>query len=211
MPEYYEEDERNQKVLDGFVDKLFTELPYKGRIRILILVDVGILKHNRFDSGYATISYDTIGQYQFLELPKDCYDVKEIGGYTKYVGAIDPNKKVVSINQGFTEDIDVGLRIFFDHNYTDSVVAYDKIFSIVKYGIENLERVKQEQKPLYLDKSSRCPVMLLTLDTAEIRRVPIYQLGFDPENLPVGKGRSIWYLVVGLGVTGVLIWFIRMK
>ncbi|MBI1781422.1 MAG: hypothetical protein HYR66_08635 [Sphingobacteriales bacterium] len=86
-----------------------------------------------------------------------------------------------------TSKAKVGLKIIYNYAAEDSLTVWDRLFTLVQYGIDHIEEIKQTQKrisvplpmmtyePPNIDKQ----VSLLTIDTGLIRTLPLLKLEFD--------------------------------
>jgi hypothetical protein len=129
----YDDTVKSQKVQDAFLKKLVKELdldalPYK--IIVVVGPHGGALDYNRNAGVFASIGYDTVRavDYSFLiaKSKTSLIDTTDFGA----TNAIGQN--------------DVGLKIILQHG-RDTTGYYDRIFTLVKYGINHSDEIRETQ------------------------------------------------------------------
>lgn len=161
------------KKLVGKLD--LDELPTK----IIILVDqLDFYRPNEFSS----IAYDTVrpidlSYLHHIQKEGDKYLVKDVPSEkpdSQFSDTLDIN---ATYEKGINE---IGLKVIFSHSSLNTVYNYDRIFALVKYGIENVNDIKSKQGKVLLTSYGNSKVSITTIDTALIKSIPTEQLNFDP-------------------------------
>lgn len=173
----YEDTLGTQKRIDAFLRTIdsklnLTKLPFK----ILILVEPGGLKPFKANNkSFSCIAYDTIRPVDLSISHPDQYDT--VGG----VPIPDTVDYGVTNEKGLNE---LGLKIIYSEAYSDTLNQFDRIYTLVKYGVENIEAIKRTQKNLYFPSYGSHVVSIKTIDTALINKIPTIKLEDNSGYLP---------------------------
>src|SRR4029079_10277481 len=88
---------------------------------------------------------------------------------------------------------ELGLRILYQSPQSDCSVYFDRIYSLIQYGIDHIEKIKKEQKRMEMRYDGYL-LSVLSIDTTEIKKMPLRSLGFDPNHIEVetNSKRAFW-------------------
>jgi hypothetical protein len=196
-------------MIDAFFERLLNELNRDDKtIPILLLIDCSGIKNNREEHGFASIAVDTlreidpffIGAYYYHRLGKTFEEHYQV--YKPY-----PSKKYlydlpepIDINSSFQSTPGtVGLKIMYNYGAADSILWFDRIYTLVQYGIDNLSKIKSEQKRIAMDyQFGVAKISFLTIDTGKINRLPLLSLGFNPKEINKQSFKSSKYWLIGI-------------
>lgn len=206
-------------MFDAFFDRLLNRLKRDDKsIPILLLIDYSGIKNNRKGHGFASLAVDTlriidpsfIGAYYYHRLGKtfeENYQVYEPYPSNKYLTDLP---EPIDINSSFQSmPSTVGLKIMYNYGAADSIIVFDRIYTLVQYGISNMEKVKREQKRIAVDyQFGTAKVSFLTVDTNVINRLPLLTLGFDPKDMNHPSfTKAYLFGVIGVLVVVLLLYF----
>jgi hypothetical protein len=190
----YEDTSETQKTFDAFLETIssklnLTKLPFK----ILVLIDpMGldpwkVPQLNQFSS----IAYDTIR-------PVDTdFLFSRTNGRVQLADTIDYG---MTDKKGVNE---VGLKIILKYAGRDTLNQFDRIYTLVKYGVENIETIKRTQKNLYLSHGTT-KVVVKTIDTGLIKKIPIAKLDNNRTFEPVKRKTPFIAIVIVVCIVAVL-------
>jgi hypothetical protein len=195
-------DTAGRQTLDAFLNHLCKKLKRSDQnFKILIAVD-WITERWNGAIGFDTVrlDYNAIMDYYNPPSTGDTIDevvIEEIDNKTvfadmpKELSAPDWN---ISYNK---KEKDLGLKILYKCPISDTSVFFDKIYSLTQFGLDHLEKIKSAQKRMEV-KYSGYPLSVLSLDTAEIKQIPLKHSGFDPGNLHEEKKNNwmIWFALI---------------
>jgi len=201
-------------LIDAFFERLLTKLQRDDKsVPILLLIDCSGIKTNRKGHGFAAIAFDTlrgidpsfINAYYYHRMGKafdENYQVYEPYPSNKYLNNLP---EPIDINSSFhSTPSTVGLKIMYNYGEADSVIGFDRIYTLVQYGIDNVDKIKKEQKRITMDyQYGSAKISFLTIDTSEINRLPLLSLGFNPKDVNNQSFQNNKYRIIG--VTAILV------
>ncbi len=185
----YDDSVGNQKLYDAFLKLLIERTKGSHRnYNILLLLDQSILSFRAYPDWCGTIAFDTlrVWDYEFIEaygryrMGRDDKEIILSRNYPsdKYIYDLP---EPIDINSSFDAfDQEVGLKIIYEYGPTDSITFFDRILTLVKYGIENIEEIKNNQKRITMKwDNTKMRVSLLTIDTGYIKSIPLVASRFN--------------------------------
>jgi hypothetical protein len=186
-----------------FLNRLVKKLKRPDKsFEIFLITDRFLIFPYYYDKWFGSIAWDTLREPDNSFLFD--YYYYRVGGKTRELHFKNhtPNSKKyltnlpepIDIGSSYnTNKAPVGLKIIYNYAAEDSATVWNRLFTLVQYGIDNLEEIKKNQRrisvplpmisyeSIYPDKK----VSLLTIDTAKIRRIPLLSFGFDPKNISI--------------------------
>jgi hypothetical protein len=189
----YDDTAKSQKIQDAFLDKMIDELDLQHLpLQVLILINQNTINFPRnHKSIFSTIAYDTIR-------PVDFYFF-----YNRFFPGVNNSltKLPDTLDYGATsrKDLtDVGLKIVFEYPISDTSGQFDRIYTLVKYGVTNIDKVKNMQGRIFVNSDDAIiKISIRTIDTSLINNIPTISLGFDPNHIPSKKIPFIPLVIVG--------------
>jgi hypothetical protein len=206
-------DSVQRRIFDSFLIHLGKELKKTNRkFKILILVDWKTRNWN------GAIGFDTV-RFDYHFMVDYYYPPRPKGDTTEVVLEQVSEKEVIntiyepiriappSWNGSYDKsEKDLGLKILYKSPISDSNVFFDRIFSLAQYGIDHVEEIKNEQKRMEMEYDGYL-LSVLTIDTSEIKRIPLRSSGFDPNNVEVELNDNRWIWVASSLILLALILF----
>lgn len=200
----YEDSVGNHKMYDA----LFKVLVHKTKsdrhgIKVLVILDQSVI-HTSYYKWFATIAYDTLREVdrEFIE----AYSYYRRKGYKNIIRSNLPSERFkidlpepIDLNSTFqTGHADLGLKIIYESGLNDSISFFDRIYTLTKYGLKNINEIKKKQSRVVVPYSSdQIKVSVLTIDTSKIQSIPLISLGFNQE----GKDfNSSFNIIIYFGV-----------
>jgi len=196
-------------MLNAFFERLLNKLRRDDQSGpILLLIDCSGIKTSRKGHGFAAIAFDTLRVIDVSFI--DAYYYNRMGkAFDENHHHFEPypsNKYMadlpepLDINASFNATPGtVGLKIIYEYGAADSVIGFDKIYTLVQYGIDNLVKIKNEQNRIAMDyEFGSAKVSFLTIDTSEINQLPLLSLGFDPKTINNQSFLSSKYWSIGV-------------
>ena len=190
----YEDTLGTQKTFDAFLKSIssklnLTKLPFK----ILILIDPMSLDPSIVPqlNHFSSVAYDTIRPVDIDFL------FSKTNGRVQFADTIDYG---ITDKKGVNE---LGLKIILKYTGRDTLNQFDKIYTLVKYGVENIETIKRTQKNLYLSRGM-IKVAVKTIDTGLIKKIPIVKLDNNPTFVPVKRKTPFIAIVIVVCIVAAL-------
>lgn len=185
----YEDSIGTQRMYDAFLNLLVEKTRDTHRtFKILLLLDQPGIFYRSYYDWSATIAFDTLRQLdtEFIE----AYNYHRMDGTHRSMLSsynLPSNKYVfdlpepLDINASFSSGPnEVGLKIIYDYGESDSLTFFDRIYTLVAYGINNIEEIKKTQKRITLSyEQNNFKVSLVTIDTSLIKSLPLIKTDFD--------------------------------
>lgn len=210
-------DDSERKILDAFLKRLAKKLKRPSHLQIMIIVD----SHSQVPwsavMGYDSLRFDV----DFIDdtlnpVPRDPAVEFFLDKNRPINTEHKPVKKVeISWNTSYhREKKDVGLKILYTWSESDSnSIFFDRIYSLAKYGVEHLEEIKKTQKKMIVKYYLVwVDFWALTMDTSEIKKIPLQSLGFDPNNIQT-EAKSNWtiWVISSIVLVMLILFFIFKK
>jgi hypothetical protein len=202
-------------IFDAFFERILSKLNRNDRnIPILLLIDYSGIKNNRMVNGFASIAIDTlrefdpffIGAYYYHRLGKsfdEFYHTYEPYPSKKYLMDLS---EPIDINSSFDSTSLTGLKIIYNYGAADSIIAFDRVYTLVQYGINNVDKIKNEQKRIAMDyEFGAAKISFLTIDTGEINRLPLLSLGFNPRAIDKRPFKNSKHWFIGVAVMSIIV------
>jgi len=213
----YYGDDSEHKVLDAFLEQLSKTLKTPKQLKIMIVVDFNFGKPWTAAMGYDTLRFDL----KFIDgncVPAKRDTVVEVvlTENTPVDTSYTPPKRVAVDWSGSCDrtNKDLGLKILYKWFDSDSgSIFFDRIYSLAKYAVKHLEGIKKSQKRIDIEYyGGEWLLSVLTIDTSEIKRIPLQSLGFDPNNFQVEAERTfpIW-IVFSIFLLVLILFFVFRK
>jgi len=216
-----------RKVQDAFLDRLVKNLKRQNNdMPIYLWTDQFPVFFGRKE-WFATIAYDTLRSPDpaFIE---DYFYYRMGPAYREELTRCSkpPSNKYrvelpepIDLGSSYdTKKPPIGLKICYDYGNNDSATSWDRLFTLVQYGIDHTQEIKEEQKRIVLPypvalldaTSYKTQVSLLTIDTSKIQNIPLLHFGFDHTkmNRISDNGKFIW---IGAGVFILLVLVIKKR
>lgn len=220
VPCAYEDSVFERKQQEAFLNRLVEKLNRKDTsLKILLLVNPMIMYPGWGTENYwfATLGYDRL-QEPDMEFIKDYYDYRSENRagreHTFYNKPPSEKYKIdlpvpLDISVSYNDQVNViGLKVICGYVHWDSVITYDRIYTLIKYGINHIEEIKKYQDTIHIPFWLKgMAVSINTLDTGIIKSQPLLSLGFDPK-MPKKKEFSRKTIVVALGILLVMIFIV---
>lgn len=73
------------------------------------------------------------------------------------------------------------MKIIYKHSNLDTAYNYNRIFTMVKYGVAHLEEVKKTQGKIITNSYENSKVSITTIDPNLIKSIPTEQFNFNPQ------------------------------
>lgn len=207
-------DSAQRKTLDDFLTHLSKKLKRPGQLKIMIIVDIGFRPPWNAIIGYDTLRFDL----KFIDgdcIPKKAEEVVLIENApidTSYT----PPKEVAMDWSGSCDrtNKDIGVKILYKWHDSDSGhIYFDRIYSLAKYGSEHLEEITRNQRRIEMKfYNGEWLLSVLTIDTAEIKKIPLEPSGFDPKKIQ-DETKSKWttWVISSIGLLALILFFIFKK
>jgi hypothetical protein len=211
-------DSAQRRIFDKFLFHLGNKLKRPNRkFNILILVDWKTRNWNGA-IGFDTVRFDYNFMVDYYYPPRPKGDTTEVVlEQVSEKDAIDTNYEPIRIeppnwNGSYDKsEKDLGLKILYKSPISDSNVFFDRIYSLAKYGIDHLERIKNEQKGMEMGYDGYL-LSVLTIDTSEIKRIPLISSGFDPNKIEIeSKDNRLIWIVSSIILLALILFFILKK
>jgi hypothetical protein len=186
----YEDSLGYQRMYDAFLELVVEKTKtVKRNFHILVTLDQFGLRWRRDHNWEAFISFDIQRDfdYRFIEAYHD-YRLDHSFNSSRLKNFNLPSE---SYTRDLPEPIDfyssfdtsntvVGLKIIYNYGLMDSATCFDRVLALVKYGLDNLQGVKQTQERIVVGyQMGDIKMSLLTIDTSLIRSIPLIKSGFD--------------------------------
>lgn len=212
------------KMYDAFLDRLVQKLDrWDKDLEILLLIDRhGIFRQEGKD-WFATMAYDTLREtdinfieaYNFYRMDSDAYRYTVL---QRSEGKPFPNKyridlpEPIDLNSTFSmEPGRIGLKIRYDYGYSDSATYFDRLYTLVQYGIDHLEEIRQEQQRMIMPYGlNDIRISFLTIDTGKIKTIPLQPIDFNKESFEQLL-RNRMYTLVGVLAIFILASIVYLK
>jgi hypothetical protein len=206
-------DSAQRKTLDDFLTHLSKKLKRPHQLKIMIIVDIGFRPPWNAIIGYDTLRFDL----KFIDrdcIPKKAEEVVLIENGptdTSYTPpkevAIDWSGSCDRTNKG------MGVKILYKWNESDSGhIYFDRIYSLAKYGFKHFEEIKRNQRRIetkfYIGEWL---LSVLTIDTSEIKKIPLESSGFDPNNIKDEKNQRTAWIIPLIVLLALILFFIFKK
>lgn len=187
-----------RKMYTAFLEKLVESIKRPDEnIPIFILSDQFSFFPLRRKDWFATIAYDTlrgpdlsfIENYFYYRMGENYR--KEIFKFSTPISNKHQIDLPEPIDLGSTYDGKepvLGLKIFYEYGENDSLTGWDRIYTLVQYAIDHLDQIKMNQKRIVFryhavtsEETEYVPrISLLTIDTFQIKNIPLQSSGFNP-------------------------------
>jgi hypothetical protein len=207
-------DSAQHKILDAFLRQLSKKLKRPSQLKIMIIVDIGFRPPWNAIIGYDTLRFDL----KFIDgdcAPKKKNSVVILTNNGPIDTSYKPPKEVAVDWSGSCDRTkkELGLKILYKWWDSDSgSIVFDRIYSLAKYDSEHIEEIKKNQRRIEMKYyGGEWLFSVLTIDTAEIKRMPLESLEFDPNNINVETKDKTLILIVSSIILLVIISFFLFK
>lgn len=194
VPCAYEDSVFERKQQKAFLDRLVEKLNRKDTsLKILLLVNPLIMYPGWGTENYlfATLGYDRL-QEPDMQFIQDYYDYRSenrAGREPTFYGRPSSEKYKVDLPEPLDISVSynnpvsvIGLKVICGYVHWDSVITYDRIYTLIRYGINHIEEIKKYQDSIHIPYWLKgMAVSINTLDTGLIKSLPLLSLGFDPK------------------------------
>lgn len=217
------------KIQDAFLDRLIEKLKRPDKsIQIYLLTDQFRLFALGRKEWFASIAYDTLRSPDpmFLE---DYFYYRMGQDYREYITKYSrppSNKYQIDLPEPLdlgatynTRQPLLGLKIIYDYGETDSVTGWNRLYTLVQYAIDNIDAIKSQQKRIalqypvtYMGETDYSPtVSLMTIDTNEIKNIPLLSFGFDHKKIIGNNNHNKFFLIGSICLVVLIIAFFLKK
>lgn len=210
-------DSAGRQVLDAFLNHLSKKLKRpNNRFKILILADYKTRTWNAA-IGVDTVRFDYNAMIDYFYPPHKENKVVEV-----VLQKTEPNKTPIETskqtpapnwNVSYDKTAnDLGLKILYKLPLSDTNIFFDRIYSLTQFGIDHFEKIKKQQTKMEM-KYDGYPLSVLSIDTIEIKKIPLKSSGFNRDNIvDHEKGNwPIWIISSTVLLVSVLLILFRNK